>query len=119
MSKKENEIYINLEYNNIWTVDFYSWEMFQPDSSDVHIDRYPLEKLKDFTNYINNSVIYLKKQASKNIIISLGVSQTRILDKESVKVDIKLKPGDKIIVLSPEKSSFLIVEVLDGRARNP
>jgi len=110
----KNEIYLSLGYNNIWTVDFYSWEMIEYDVSNVFMKRFPIEKIKDFADTISNSIIYLKEQSSKDIITSLGIPETRIIDKSEIKINIKLKQGDKIIILSPSRNSFLLVEVLNG-----
>jgi len=110
----KNEIYLSLGYNNIWTVDFYSWEMIEYDVSNVFMKRFPIEKIKDFVDTISNSIIYLKEQSSKDIITSLGIPETRIIDKSEIKINIKLKQGDKIIILSPSRNSFLLVEVLNG-----
>jgi hypothetical protein len=118
MSENENEVYLGLEYNNIWTVDFYSWEMVEYDVSNVLMKRFPIEKIKDFVDIISNSIIYLKEQSSKDIITSLGIPETRIIDKSEIKINIKLKQGDKMIILSPSRNSFLLVEVLNGETNN-
>jgi len=118
MAKNENEVYLGLEYNNIWTVDFYSWEMIEYDTSNVVMKRFHIEKIKDFADVISNSVIYLKEQSSKDIISSLGIPETRIIDKGEIKINIKLKQGDKLIILNPKKNNFLLVEVLNGETNN-
>ena len=118
MATNENEVYLGLEYNNIWTVDFYSWEMIEYDTSNVVMKRFHIEKIKDFVDIISNSIIYLSKQSSKNIITSLGIPETRIIDKSEIKINIKLKQGDKMIILSPNKNSFLLLEVLNGETNN-
>jgi hypothetical protein len=118
MSKNENEVYLGLEYSNIWTVDFYSWEMIEYDVSNVAMKRFSIEKINDFVDVISNSVIYLKEQGSKDIISSLGIPETRIIDKREIKINIKLKQGDKLIILNPKKNNFLLVEVLNGETNN-
>jgi hypothetical protein len=114
----KNEVYLGLGYNNIWTVDFYSWEMIEYDTSNVLMKRFSIEKIKDFVDTISNSIIYLREQSSKDIITSLGIPETRIIDKSEIKIDIKLKQGDKLIILNHKKNNFLLVEVLNGETNN-